>query len=71
MGTTALVVTHDIDEAITLADEVYVMRGNPQAGESTRIVGSVRVLCPRSERAGYVLTEEFLENKRRLLALLG
>lgn len=71
MGTTALVVTHDIDEAITLADEVYVMRGNPQAGESTHIVGSVRVLCPRSERAGYVLTDEFLENKRRLLALLG
>lgn len=71
MGTTALVVTHDIDEAITLADEVYVMRGNPQAGEPTHIVGSVRVLCPRSKRAGYALTEGFLENKRRLLTLLG
>lgn len=71
MGTTALVVTHDIDEALTLADEVFVMRGNPQAGEPTSIVGSVRIGCPRSERKAYALTEGFLENKRRLLSLLG
>lgn len=71
MGTTALVVTHDIDEALTLADEVFVMRGNPQAGEPTGIAGSVRVDCPRCERKTYALTEGFLENKRRLLALLG
>lgn len=71
MGTTALVVTHDIDEALTLADEVFVMRGNPQAGEPTSIVGSVRIGCPRSERKAYTLTEGFLESKRRLLSLLG
>ena len=71
MGTTALVVTHDIDEALTLADEVFVMRGNPQAGEPTSVVGSVRIGCPRSERKAYTLTEGFLESKRRLLSLLG
>lgn len=71
MGTTALVVTHDIDEALALADEVFVMRGNPQAGEPTSIVGSVRIGCPRSERKAYALTEGFLESKRRLLSLLG
>lgn len=71
MGTTALVVTHDIDEALTLADEVFVMRGNPQAGEPTSIVGSVHIDCPRSERKAYALTEGFLESKRRLLSLLG
>ena len=71
MGTTALVVTHDIDEALTLADEVFVMRGNPQAGEPTSIVGSVRIDCPRAERKTYALTEGFLESKRRLLSLLG
>lgn len=71
MGTTALVVTHDIDEALTLADEVFVMRGNPQAGEPTSIVGSVRIDCLRSERKAYTLTGRFLENKRRLLSLLG
>ncbi len=71
MGTTALVVTHDIDEALTLTDEVFVMRGNPQAGEPTGIVGSVRIDCPRAGRKTYALTEGFLENKRRLLSLLG
>lgn len=71
MGTTALVVTHDIDEALTLADEVFVMRGNPQAGVPTGIAGSVRIDCPRSGRKTYALTEGFLENKRRLLSLLG
>lgn len=69
-NTTALVVTHDIDEAITLADAVFVMRGNPQAGEPTRIVGSEVISCPRAERASFSLTPEFLEHKRRVLELL-
>lgn len=71
-GTTALVVTHDIDEAVELSDVVYVMRGAPQQGRPTVIAGSERIDdCPRTERAGYTLTEPFLEHKRRLLALLG
>ena len=32
-GTTALVVTHDVDEALELADKIFVMRGAPQAGK--------------------------------------
>ena len=72
VGTTALVVTHDIDEAIELADVIYVMRGNPQAGRPTRIVGTEAVAdCPRAERATYNLTENFLVHKRRVLELLG
>lgn len=70
-GTTALVVTHDVDEALELADEIFVMQGTPQAGRPTRIVGSERIACPRMERASFALTEEFLEHKRRVLALLG
>ena len=70
-GTTALVVTHDVDEALELADEIFVMRGAPQAGAPTRIVGTERISCPRAERSGFSLTEEFLEHKRRVLALLG
>lgn len=71
VGTTALIVTHDIDEAIKLSNTVHVMRGAPQAGEPTRIVGSERIDCPRSERDDFALTSEFLEHKRRVLALLG
>ncbi|OUP08625.1 ABC transporter ATP-binding protein [Collinsella sp. An2] len=70
-GTTALMVTHDIDEALEIADVIYVMRGAPQAGEPTRIVGAEHIVCPRGERSGYTLTEEFLEHKRRVLDLLG
>lgn len=70
-GTTALVVTHDVDEALELADEIFVMRGAPQAGQPTRIVGAKRIECPRADRTGFALTEEFLEHKRRVLALLG
>lgn len=69
-GTSALVVTHDIDEAITLADAVYVMRGAPQAGEPARIAGVERIDCPRGERLDFSLTPAFLEHKRHILELL-
>ena len=71
-GTTALVVTHDIDEAIELSDVVYVMRGAPQQGRPTVIAGAERIDDrSRSDREGYNLTEPFLTHKRRLLELLG
>ena len=71
VGTTALVVTHDIDEAIELADVVYVMRGNPQHGEPARMVGSELIDWPRADRSSFTLTEAFLLHKRRVLELLG
>ena len=72
MGTTALVVTHDIDEAIEIADVVFVMQGNPQKGRPTHIVGSEVIAdCPREERGTFNLTDEFLAHKRRVLTLLG
>lgn len=70
-GTTALVVTHDVDEALELADEIHVMRGAPQSGVPSRIVGTERIGRLRTDRAGFSLSEEFLEHKRRVLELLG
>ena len=70
VGTTALVVTHDIDEALGLADVIYVMSGAPREGAPTHIAGSVRVGRPRSEREDFELTEEFIAAKREVLALL-
>ena len=64
-------VTHDVDEALELADKIFVMRGAPQAGKPTRIVGTERIACPRADRANFALTGEFLEHKRRVLELLG
>lgn len=71
MGTTALVVTHDIDEAIMLSDQIFVLRGNPQAGVPTTIVGGERIACPRANRADFALTETFLAHKCRIMELLG
>lgn len=71
MGTTSLIVTHDIDEAIMLADHIYVMRGNPQAGVPTTIVGEELIACPRSARAEFAVSETFLVHKRRIMGLLG
>ncbi len=70
-GTTALVVTPDIDEAIKLADIIYVMRGAPQRGEAACIVGSEAIDCPRAARSEFALSGEFLDHKRRILDLLG
>ena len=70
-GTTALVVTHDIDEAIKLADVIYVMRGAPQRGEPARIAGCEPIACERLQRASFSLTPAFLDHKRRVLDPLG
>ena len=71
LGLSALVVTHDVDEAVSMADRVYVMRGVPAQGEQSRLVGQVEVTCPAAERAGFDLTVSYLELKRRVLGLLG
>lgn len=39
LGLSVLLVTHDVDEACALASRVYVMRGNPRAGEPSTIAG--------------------------------
>lgn len=64
---TILFVTHDIDEALLLADEVHLM--SPRPG---RIVLSLEVAIPRPRSYGEVVTSErFNALKARLLAQLG
>jgi nitrate/nitrite transport system ATP-binding protein len=64
---TVIMVTHDIDEAIYLADRIVVMTNGPAAtiGE----VVSVPIARPREKRA-LVHTPEYAESKDRLLYLL-
>jgi nitrate ABC transporter ATP-binding subunit len=64
---TVLMVTHDIDEAIYLADRVVVMTNGPAAtiGE----VVEIKLPRPR-DRRGLVHTPEYAEVKDRLLYLL-
>ncbi|MGY3609135.1 MULTISPECIES: hypothetical protein [unclassified Bradyrhizobium] len=51
---TVLFITHDIDEAVFLADVVYVMSARPG-----RIVRELRVCLPRSRTTALVTSETF------------
>jgi ABC-type nitrate/sulfonate/bicarbonate transport system ATPase subunit len=64
-GKTVLFVTHDVEEAIYLSDELHVMATRPG-----RIIASIPVALPRPRVRRSALSPEFLEIKERCLALL-
>src|SRR5580698_1557266 len=64
-GKTVVFVTHDIDEAIYLSDEVNVMATRPG-----RIVESIPVPIARPRPRSVTLTPEFIAIKERCLQLL-
>jgi ABC-type nitrate/sulfonate/bicarbonate transport system ATPase subunit len=65
-GRTVLLVTHDVDEALLLADRVVVMSARPGF-----IVDDVRVTFARPRPATLVTDPEFVATKRRLLDALA
>jgi ABC-type nitrate/sulfonate/bicarbonate transport system ATPase subunit len=64
-GKTVVFVTHDIEEAIFLSDEVHVMGSRPG-----RIIETIPVSIERPRRRASVLTPAFLATKERCLELL-
>lgn len=62
---TVLFVTHDIDEAVLLADRTCVMSPRP-----ARIIGEERSKLPRPRNHELVETSEFLECRHRINVLL-
>lgn len=71
LGLSALVVTHDVDEAVSMAQRIYVMRGNPTAGEPSKLVGEIAVPRRDEQCERFDLTVEYLNCKRQTLDLLG
>lgn len=71
LGLTGLLVTHDVDEAVALADEVLVLAPSQSASGAATIVGRVAVDAPRDGREAFMLTENALRIKRAVLRLLG
>jgi ABC-type nitrate/sulfonate/bicarbonate transport system ATPase subunit len=64
-GKTVLFVTHDVEEAIYLSDEVHVMGTRPG-----RIIETIPVALPRPRLRTSALSPEFLVLKQRCLDLL-
>lgn len=62
---TVLFVTHDVDEAVLLADRTCVMSARP-----ARIVGEQGTRLPRPRSRALVETAAFLESRHRISALL-
>jgi ABC-type nitrate/sulfonate/bicarbonate transport system ATPase subunit len=64
-GKTVVFVTHDVEEAIYLSDEVHVMATRPG-----RIIASIPVPIGRPRPRGVTLTSDFIAIKERCLELL-
>lgn len=71
LGISCVLITHDVDEAVEMADRVLVMRGNPKEGCPSNLVGEVPIDVSRDARGEWLLTPASLDVKRRVLELLG
>ena len=65
LKTTILFVTHDIDEAIFMADRVVVMSANPG-----RLLNDINVALPRPRSIKTFLEPEFAVLKNRCFDLI-
>lgn len=73
LGIATLAITHDVDEAVSMASRIYVLDGTPSAGVPSHIIEEVRVPRPTEGQSAsdFALTPEFLTCKKHVLTLLG
>jgi NitT/TauT family transport system ATP-binding protein len=62
---TVIFVTHDIDEAVFLADRVVVMSASPG-----RLIADIRVDLPRPRSREIISSEAYIETKKRCMELI-
>ena len=66
MKISTLFITHDVDEALSLSDVVYILNGKPG-----RITQRVEVQPRRPRDADFSVSREFAELKRFILGAIG
>lgn len=71
LNMSCVLITHDVDEAVEMADKIVVLQGQPNEGVPTKTVGEIAIDAPRSARADWLLTPESLDIKKQVLELLG
>lgn len=64
-GITVIFVTHDIDEAVFLADRIIVMSASPG-----RLIADIKVELPRPRAVEVVSDEHYIATKRRCIDLI-
>lgn len=71
LGLASVVITHDVDEAVSMADRIYVLCGNPSAGEPTTVAGEVAVPRGTLSEQDFTIAPAYIACKREVLELLG
>lgn len=71
LGLSSVLVTHDVDEALAMADRIMVLAGSPSSGVPSEVAGIVDVPFPREGREAFLLTEKALDVKKQVLSLLA
>jgi len=64
-NTTALFITHDVDEALLLSDRIYIMKGVPG-----KIAHEIKLCCENKKDPGFLTSQSFLLHKREILKRL-
>lgn len=64
-GITVIFVTHDIDEAVFLADRIVVMSASPG-----RLIADIKVDLPRPRDASMITSEEYMTTKKECMGLI-
>ena len=64
-GITVIFVTHDIDEAVFLADRVVVMSASPG-----KLIADIEVNLPRPRETSIVTSKEYVDTKKECMKLI-
>lgn len=74
LGLAALVITHDVDEAACLANRVYALAGNPNAGRPSTIAGEVSIrrddATASANDGPFDLSSLYMQAKSEIFAML-